>query len=326
MYYNPFIKFEFNDNFCFLSGEHLDDNTRKYISAFPEWILERYNLNGVYLSMLGGNWAKYEELVMPASERVYQAIKGLDIITKEAFTKGYDAVKELDEIIVFQWMARLVYGTLYSDMVYAYNKKSAENKAVKFSPIMQRRLKNLHLMLQSLLTPIAFKDFTPWSIFIVPVKYSKDIFNYKDEAHKLNFCLGMNGFGIVACLQDNYQTFLYHQDIIQQIGDQTLHPIQFEELYGRFMYANYLLREVDDYQIAQDENKILFQLPNDLKSNLPQYAKWDDTIYAQVLANLWKPWGFEMKDIHRFPNPPISFLINERTNKLIDPQTVNQPF
>lgn len=323
--FNPFQPLNFQPDICFLTGQAFTENQSRYsVPVFPEWLLRRYEMGEKKIEMLGGNRMKYQDMLLPASEEVVLAIDQLDAVTQEAFEQGYEAVKALPELTLFQWMARVMYGVLYQDFTHAILQHEAQGRTLRISPLMQQKLRNLLFMLQSLVRPVQFAGFTPWSIKVCRVNVSRDILNYKDETHKLNFCLGMNGFGVAACLQDNGEVARFYQDILEKIGDVNLHPAQFEELYGRFMYANYLLREIPDYLLHEKEGAVVFELPDASgQEDRPLYAPWDDKIFAQVLANMWEPWGLPIGQIYQFPNSPVSLLINEHTHQLIAPEAIN---
>ena len=144
--------------------------------------------------------------------------------SKKAFEAGYDAVKKLQEERMFLWMGKFVYGVLYNDLVLEISRSQKRPNAKEFqlSPYLKQRFAKFHLMLQSLIVPMEFKGVKPWSIEIVKLKYSKDIFNYKDEPTNLNFSLGMNGFGIVACLQDNGAVAKKEKNILAKISEQNI--------------------------------------------------------------------------------------------------------
>jgi hypothetical protein len=324
--YNPFEEMDFHSDRCFLTGEKTNARSRG-ISVFPEWILERYNLHDQTLTMLGDNRVKYRDLKLPVSVQAFDACERLEKSIRQAFTNGYDAVRDLPELLLFQWMAKLMYGVLYHDFAYALESHKEKGKSFKLSPLMQDKLTKLHLLLQSVLVPMEFNGFVPWSIQVLNVNYSKDVFNYKDETHNLNFSLGMNGFGIVACLQDMGENNVFHQDIISKITALKLHPIQFEELYSRFMYSNYLLNRTAEWDMETQADKLVFKsVAFDPTISKPLFRKWEDKMYAQVLANYWKPWGLGTKDIVRFPHSPISYLVNEYTYEIIDPKSIRHPF
>src|SRR5690606_2440918 len=96
----------------------------------------------------------------------------------------------------------------------------------------------------------------------------------------LNFCLMMNDFGIVSSLQDNGEVEKYEMDTLNEVGNATLHPVQFEELYARFIYTNYIMRNLSDYRITQQNNTIVFNLPEDTQKELPRFGVWDDNTFA----------------------------------------------
>ncbi|MEO6893708.1 MAG: hypothetical protein ABI136_01670, partial [Ginsengibacter sp.] len=263
------------------------------------------------------------------SEKVKNAFEQLDQEIKKAFENGFESVKNIPEEKLFLWMGKFVYGVLYHDITLerSRSKKRRNTKDFTLSPSLKHRFSKFHLMLQSLIVPMEFKGVKPWSLAIVKVKYSKDVFNYKDEPTNLNFSLGMNGFGIISSLQDNGAVAKKEKDILEKIGDNILHPIQFEELSARFLYSNYLLKNRGITNIEVEKDKVIIDSlpPVETPSN-PLFNHWDDDMFAQVLAGYWEPWGFEKKSIYNFTESPVSFLENELTHQFIKPESVELPF
>ena len=319
--YNPFGDFAFPENECFLSGRTVENI--ETVPVFPEWIMKRYLLHEKTMTMLAENVVKYSDIKVPCASEVIEKVNVLENEIQKAFEAGYDEVVKIPKLHLFQWMAKMMYGVLYNDIVHGIHQNKTKDKAFTLSPLLTKKFANLHLMLQSMITPMKFNDFIPWSIVVVPVNYSQDIFNYKDETKNINFSLGMNGFGIVACLQDNGENRKHHKSLLDKIGSKTLHPIQFEELWSRFLYSNYLLKTSTDYRYDTSGKVVeveLVPLPEENKT--PLFGKWDDKTFSQVLANYWKPWGLTTNDIYSFPNSPISYLEDEYTNELIEPETI----
>lgn len=318
---------DFNPEHCFLTGKQLVSSEEE-IHVFPEWILDRYSLREKTFTMLGdGNITKYKDIKVPCSfEVIENALKPLEKEIEAAFSAGYEEVIKLPKQKLFLWMGKLVYGILYNDLRIAMNHQRMQGDKFSISRFLENRFRNLHLMLQSMVVPMEFRGQEPWSIEVVRVKYSKDVFNYKDETNNLNFSLGMHDFGVVACLQDNGANGLFHKDLVQTIGDKVLHPVQFEELCGRFIYSNYLLNQYPEYLVHTTDEKVYVEfVPSELEQkNL--FKPWEDEMFGQVLANYWKPWGITMQDIVVFPNPPISFLLNEYTDELISAEAITLPF
>lgn len=326
--YNPFQNFNLSSSECFITGKTIT-STDEQISVFPEWIMDRYELRDKTFTMLGdGNIKKYQDLTVPcAAEIIEKNIKPLEEEIQKAFSVGYDEVIKLPKERIFQWITKLVYGILYNDLKIAIKKENRRGERFELSSYLETRFTNLHMMLQSIVVPMKYKDFEPWSIEIVKINYSKDVFNYKDETNKLNFSLGMNDFGIVCCLQDNGINSKFHKKIMQNISSATLHPIQFEELCGRFIYSNYLLKGYPTYQLNKQNDVVEIEaLPFTVLDINKMFDRWDDEMFAQVLANYWKPWGITMSEIITFPNSPISYLVDEYTLELIESSSIGLPY
>lgn len=327
--FNPFETLYFNPQTCFLTGEDLQSGEEE-VCIFPDWILDRFSLRNKKLKMMDQvTGIRYEDLKLPCSVLVKDALNILDEEIKEAFIEGYEAVKRIAEERMFLWMGKLVYGVLYHDLNLEIKRsyKNPKLKEFKLSPLLKERFAKFHLMLQSLVVPMEFKGLEPWSIEVVKLKYSQDTFNYKDEPTNLNFSLGMNGFGIIACLQDNGAIGKKQHDILQKISDKILHPIQFEELCARFLYSNYLFKKRPQHIIEVKEEKVIIEsLPIIETPAEPAFGAWDEKMFAGVLADYWEPWGFTKNEIITPPDSPISFLENDYTHEFLEPDSIKLPF
>ena len=285
--------------------------------------MNRYDLQHKTLKMLAENRQEYGRLQIPCSRKLYEShILPLEKKIQEAFKAGYQAVVELPELVLFQWMAKINLGTLYNDVLFGQQQQVLTGEEFSLSWLLKQKFSNLHSMFCSLFLNMEFKV-TPWSIVVVPVAYSQDIFNYRDEPKNLNFSLGMHNFGIVACLQDNGHNRAYHQTLLRLCSGQSLHAIQFEELCARFIYSNYLLRQSSAYLFEPVDDTIVVQsLEGDHDG---EFAPWDDKTYSQVLANYWSPWGFTSQEIYSFPDSPVSYLMDDYTNQFIPREKISQP-
>lgn len=326
--FNPFETLYFDSKTCFLTGNDLQSEEQS-ICIFPSWILDRFSLRNKRFKMLDQvTGIQYEDLKLPCSEEVKNAFDILDEEIRKAFEGGYDEVKKIPEERLFLWMGKLVYGVLYNDLlleiIRAGKRKNA--KIFQLSDFLKERFGKFHLMLQSLLVPMEFMSPKPWTIRIVKLKYSKDTFNYKDEPMNLNFSLGMNGFGIVACLQDNGAIGENQKDILDKIGEKVLHPIQFEELCARFLYSNYLLRKKSEHHIEIKEDKVIIESFPMTETSGPLFGSWEDDMFAQVLTGYWEPWGFSKNEIITPPDSPLSFLENDYNYEFIEPESISLPF
>lgn len=325
--YNPFENIYFNDQTCFLSGEDIDGEKDK-ITVFPEWALDRFNYRDRKFTLMDTvNSVPYGELKIPCSARVKKAIDELDREVEKAFEGGYEAMKALDEHKLFLWMGRIVYGVLYHELEFEMKRLEGREGGFNISPVLKERFSMFHLMLQSLIHPIEFTEKKAWSIAVVKLKYSEEIFNHRDDAINLLFSLGVNGFGIVACLQDNGVVMDEQRGILEKIGDTELHPVQFEEICARILYSDYLLQAFPKFKIDQKDDVLVIEaLEVEAEVNRSIFAVWDNDMFEQVLEDYWTPWALTKKDIMRDTNFPISFLEDAYTFEFIDPESIQLAF
>jgi hypothetical protein len=321
--YYPFQNMDFSPQKCFLTGQNTDAEEEQ-IFVFPEWIMDRYSLRDKSLKMLEGSILRYKDMKIPCHSSVIKdAMDPLEKEIEEAFAKGYDAVIEVSEERLFQWMAKIMLGVLFSDIGIEKRKPDTEGEEFTLSPFLQERYQKLHLILQSLVVPMEFKGSKLWSIKVFKIKISKDIFNYKDDSTNLNFSLGMHDFGIVACLQDNGAVAIHERGIVEKFSSKTLHPVQFEEICARFIYTNYLLNTYAEYTIKSTEDSVIVaSAPLSGTNNKALFDRWDDDMFAQVLSLYWKPWGITKDEIITFGNSPISYLEHNDTYVIVEPESI----
>ncbi|MGV3508198.1 MAG: hypothetical protein ACO1N7_02830 [Sphingobacteriaceae bacterium] len=305
--FRPFERYNFSENVCYLTGEPAVLQT----TVFPEWVLKQFSLHDKPFKMLDEHIATYQDIKTPVSERTISAINTLDSEIETAFNAGYGAVKALEEIKLFQWIAKQVYGIIHWEVRAGMRQQRAVGEEFSFSESIAHKFSNLHIMLQSLVLPVEFEGTLPWSIKIFPVKNDAGTFIYRDEINTLVFSLRMNDFGIIASMQDNGESLIYHKDILEKVGESKLHPIQFEELCARFFYSAYLFNRLPEYTIISTDEKVYIDAMPLRISSRPVYDIWQAKTYGQVLENFWKPWNLLLFEIIKNPEMPMSFLENE---------------
>lgn len=313
--YNPFDKLNFSKQLCFLSGEKLQSPDEE-ISVFPVWLMQEYKLEDQAFKLLDESMSTYKDMKLPCSNETYElGIEPLEEEIRTAFLAGYDAVVKIPQIKLFQWIGKMIYGILFNEIRIGIRQQKANNEEFVFSQSLVHKFSNLHIMLQSINRPVEFEGNLPWTIKVFKTDCKQDLFNYRDEINTLTFSLGMKDFGIIACLQDNGTNGLYHKEILEKINDQPLHPIQFEEMCGKFFYSNYLFNRLPEYTIMPTEEAIYIEpMPLRGMSNKPLFDVWQNKVYGQVLENFWKPWGLVLFEIIKDPENPISFLLDHDDN------------
>ena len=323
--YHPFEKSNFSNHTCFLSGEKLSSEEEK-IQVFPQWLMSRYGLEDEPFKLLDESMATYKDLKLPCAAQVNeQFLEPLEAEIATAFAIGYDAVKELDEMKLFQWAGKLLYGIIFNELQSGIKQQHAQGEEFNISQSIIHKFSNLHLMLQSINQPVYFEDFKPFSLFLFKVENNEQEFGYRDEINTLTFALRIRDFGLVICLQDNGANRFYHREVLEKIEGKTLHPIQFEEFSGRVFYSAYLFNRLPEYNILEvDDDVFIESMPLRGISSKPLFDNWNNKTYGQVLESFWKNWGFLLLEIIKNPEEPMSFLFDAEGN-FIDSLTIELP-
>lgn len=309
--YNPFQNFDFLYKKCFLSGNTFNSPVIQ-VPLIPKWLLAQAGLTGEeQIQFLDESIRSYNTLVIPVNSEVNeQFLNPLENKIEDAFAKGYAGVTTLTELEIFNWIGKFLYGFVYIEMHSALRKEMTAD-GLNMSQSLMMKFANLNFMLQNLYTSIEFEDFAPWSITVVKLENEETPFSFRDEINTLTFSLKLKDFGIIACLQDNGTNKRFHQEIINEISGKALTAEQFEELTARFYYSAYLFNRLPEYTIMPVEGTTYFEaMP--LRGNMskPLFDVWQHKVYAQVLENFWKPWGYVQFEIIKDPNNPMSFFKN----------------
>ncbi len=307
--YNPFTRYNFSNRNCFLTGQPLQSEEEK-IQVFPAWLMSRYNLEDKAIKLLDESYTGYKDLKLPCLASINdQYLTPLETEIETAFTQGYDAVKKLEPLKLFQWAGKLLYGIIFNEMQAGIRQQHAQGDAFHLSQALSHKFGNLLMMLQSINLPIVFDEFTPFSLFLFKVNNAENEFAYRDEINTLTFSVRIQDFGLIICLQDNGSNFRYHQQMYDQIKNDTLHPIQFEEFNARVFYSAFLFNRLPEYDIMPVGNDIFIEAaPLRGTSSRPMFDEWTNKTYGQVLESFWKKWGFLLLEIIKDPENPKSFL------------------
>jgi len=307
--YNPFQSFDFLYKKCFLSGNTFNSPVLQ-VPLIPKWLLEQAGLTGAeQIQFLDESIRSYNTLVIPVNSEINeQFLNPLEAKIEHAFAGGFDAVSALPELDLFNWVGKFLYGFVYIEMHAALRKEMTAD-GLNMSQSLMMKFANLNFMMQNLYTSLVFEDFTPWSITVVKLENEETPFSFRDEINTLTFSLKMKDFGIIACLQDNGTNKRYHHEIIDEVKGMALTAQQFEELTARFYYSAYLFNRLPEYTFMPvDGTTYIEAMP--LRGNMskPLFDVWQHKIYAQVLENFWKPWGYVKFEISKNPDEPMSFF------------------
>lgn len=318
--YNPFIAFKFDNRTCFLTGESLE-SADEQVQVFPVWMMQAFDLEEKPFKMLDENIVTYKSLKLPCSMKVAQALEQVEERVAKAMKAGYGAVKDIPEHLLFQWIGKILYGVVFNEIQAGIRQTIASGEEMNFSQALVHKFRNLHFMLQSLVLPVEFEHVNPFRVQVFPVDNAPETFLYRDEINSLIFSIRMGDFAVIATLQDNGTNAIYHEEVLNGVEQQVLHPIQFEEICARYFYSAYLFNRLPEYTYMETLDKVFIEpMPLNDWTLKPIFDDWQTKTYGQVLENFWKPWGYTLFEIIKDPENPMSFLFDEngQFRKMID--------
>ena len=285
-----------------------------------------YGLEDKPFKLLDESMATYKDLEIPCAAAINEVyLESLESEVAAAFTGGYETVKTLDDVKLFQWAGKLLYGIIFNELQSGIKLQHAQGEEFNISQSIIHKFSSLHLMLQSINQPVFFEDFKPFSLFLFKVDNNEEEFGYRDEINTLTFALRIKDIGLILCLQDNGANRNYHREVLEKIEGQTLHPIQFEEFSGRVFYSAYLFNRLPEYNILPVGDAIYIEaMPLRGMSSKPLFDHWSNKTYGQVLETFWKNWGFLLLEIIKDPENPMSFLFSA-DGSVINAATIELP-
>ncbi len=309
--YNPFLDFQFDNKTCFLSGKALSTDD-EMIQVFPQWMMRSFDLEEKPFKMLDESIVTYKKLQLPCSSAVAKLLEEVEKKVENAVNIGYSAVQELDQLTLFQWVGKILYGVVFNEIQAGIRQAFLSGEQLNFSQALVQKFKNLHFMLQSLITPMEFENKNPFTILVLPVDNAPETFMYRDEINTLIFSIRMKDFALIATLQDNGVHAIYHDEILDKANGHVLHPIQFEEICARYFYSAYLFNRLPEYTYMEVPEKVFVEpMPLNDWTLKPIFDPWQVKTYGQVLENFWKPWGYTLFEIIKDPENPMTFISNQ---------------
>ncbi len=321
--YNPFDKMTFTYDKCFLCGHELtvDNQTEEHV--YPKWLQNMFDLWNKELVLLNGTSIKYRHLKIPCCTACNGRMSELfEKPIERSVNGGYDEFIGLDRNTTFLWLNKLSYGMLFKELSLDLSRKEPERGKI-FSPEYLRENRMQYLFLQTILTKASYSG-SPYSMLIFRIDPC-NIENYWafDNPFLKTFFIRMNDIGIIAHLMDNgfNEAYFLQFPEMERLMHVSLHPIQFAEICGKFLYKSSLFYRNPAYvMVMDDEHKPEMILSPSLSGY--GYSDWSQKEYAKTLSYLWEPYGIRMNDIYISDNEVLSFLYDEK-GEFIDAQQFN---
>lgn len=310
----------FDEDTCFLCGSSLAGaGTREHV--FPKWLCNRNALWDEKLTLLNRTAIPYRQLTVPCCDECNQVhLASLEGDVADAFSAGYEGVRVLDQIRLFQWMAKIHYGILFKEFSLVLDRRNPKLGTILNEEILED-YRSLHGMLQSVRRPFEFLDPKPWSIFVVQVhEYpgQRYDFDYHDGILQPTFAIRFGGVGLFAHLLDNGTQAALAADFWAELEGMTLHPLQWEELWVNVNdTANRTDRVPKGLVLAPEmagdtppQPVHVVSIPIQGMSSKPIYLECDSRERAEMLLFFWNQHGMSLSldDVFRPPDEVWTML------------------
>jgi hypothetical protein len=236
-FYRPFDKNDFRYDRCFLCGnDNAAELTREHV--FPKWLQHEFSLFEKELTILNGTNLQYRYLTIPCCRecngvylsRMEQAFQAL-------WKRQFSDLTPEDRIVIFQWTAKLLYGTLYKELSLAMDRKDA-TKGMILTPAIIENYSMLHLLLQSIRIETKFHDPVPWSIFAF--RYEDTSYDYFNDIEHLCLSIKLGKVGVTVVFEDNNFVERYFHRLKGLYQFELTSPM-FYEVSARVFYGSRLL-------------------------------------------------------------------------------------
>jgi hypothetical protein len=204
-----------------------------------------------------------------------------------AVKRGYEAVKSLHPTLLFLWLGKMYYALRYRERFQLANPRSPEMGTI----VSEEALNDLHLMhcfLQGIRGGLSVGDACPWSLVVCNTRqYAEKAlnFDYRDGRNVEAVAVRVKSTGIIMTFGDQGYAHTTAEHLLDLIGDEPLHRLQFAELYSRMWYAAHLRNRPYSYHLSFGPvvtSRLLGNAKN--KMYAEYFDQWKDADYVNILA------------------------------------------
>jgi hypothetical protein len=212
--------------------------------VFPQWLVEKFELENEYLDFPDGGSAKYPDILVPCcstcnnkwmsqvERRISEAVKAVD---------EYPEFVKLSRSDIALWVVKIIYGILMKRIVpWNFRKHESGGSGISEQILDQFRL-SLMLLDGFRKRIILNAPKFPISLLVLPISpgaTGRLAFDYKDSIEwPTAIAMRMGTVGLIATFEDfGLVNWWYDQKLADLLKGQTLHPKQFMEIAARAFY------------------------------------------------------------------------------------------
>jgi hypothetical protein len=313
---DPFARLVPQTGHCFLCGDALGGaGTQEHV--FPAWLLHRHALWDARLHLLNRTTIPYRRLTVPCCRTCNnEDLARLEKEVAGAFSGGYSEVAALDEVVVFQWAAKIFLGMLFKETTLSADRADRSKGPMMTSEYL-RSLDLLHGLLQSARRPIDFVGSSPFSVLVANLHELPEplAFSFYDNLRLLTFSLRSRDVGIIVSFQDGQMAAESYGQYLTEVGGRKLHPMQFDELFAKVTYEARRMSHRPGYIWSLTPER---EEPCTVIMNQSAYIReWNQEEFATLLATVMARWDVSSGDLFAPPDRVATWMSDESGGLLL---------
>jgi hypothetical protein len=302
---------------CFVCATALNRKNKTREDAIPRWVQRRFGLMNQHLRLVNLSHIEYRHLKVPCCRSCNnEHLSRLENVVQEAVTNGFDATAMMPEITLYQWLAKVYVGLLYSGLFLPFDHKKADNTPI----LMPECLENVRILWLWLQLSLTNKRSVraPGSVFLfrcfVPDD-KKEQFDLLDDFFSDCIAIRLGEVGLVADFLDTRVHWNSMWPYLRKYQEVRLHPFQFREIAVKIFYKARLLDlDVEIDVECEDDDVIEVKLIPKPIDGSNSFRKWDYAEYARMLAHYT---GIPFEKLF-LPDGAVWTWLYDDSGKLID--------
>jgi hypothetical protein len=312
----PLERMTFEDGYCFLCGNELDDKgTLEHV--FPKWLQRKYNLWNQKLTILNGTKIQYKNITIPCcAECNNQHLSKLESEFSNALFKGFESFLNLDKLVVYQWVAKIIYGLMRKQLSLHLDRKDLSKGTILTRDFLEG-FRNIHALLQSLRQDFTFSTGFPFSVFTIPLHAIKefDEYDFADNLCGMTVMFRLKEIGIIVALQDLGNHQVVANNVLKNSNGKKFHPIQLIEMFARVTHK--CTRRQGSPTFGYLFNKNTKRVDFNILSRGGVEKDWDNEMYFKLFKFHLQNYSNIAETVESVqPNLVSSFLLDEYENDI----------
>lgn len=288
-FYKAFTSKDFSYESCFLCGKSFKEAERSDEHIFPKWLQHKFDLWYKTLQIINGTTIQYRFLTIPCCKECNGVhLSRMEEHFRTLLEGRFEGLADEDKKVIFQWTAKILYGTLYKDLSLLLDRSNPDLGTI-LTPDVIESYHSLHLFLQSIRVNTVFTQPNPWSIFIF--NYEDDSFHYMNEINSLCFSIKLGDIGITIAYEDN-NVIEDYLSWLKELRKFKLSHMQFVEVSAIIFYAKKLALNIPRYMSHYfiPTETLTMRTLNSLRGR-----EWNDEEYCFLLEQMLKRDGFDIE-------------------------------